>query len=747
MHPIRLLLILPLLAASRQGRAAEGAAAASFPGPPLSWSVGFSESLDAVPGRFVPATVPGAVQLDWARAEKWPDVNRGDNFRAYGWMENRYWHYRARLPVGLPDRARGLFFVCRGVDYACTVRLNGKVLLDHEGMFTPFEIDLGGLANAGDLLELVVHPAPKAQPAQTTKPEMSYGWDFHPRLVPLGIWEETGLEIRPDVYLRGAELSYQLSDDFSSAGLQLDVEATGPVGNSVQWELLDPSGMPVLSRRGGCRQEARLEHPLLWWPNSEGGQPLYTSRVTLPASDGSRAQVLSQRVGFRRIRLVMGAGAWEREREVPVTQAPAPITFEVNGREIFARGANWVPPGMFPGTVGADTYRPLLDLVAGAHLDFLRLWGGGFVNKDSFFELCAERGIMLWQEFPLACNYYEGTPAYLALLDRESRSIILRLRRQTALAVWCGGNELFNAWSRMTPQSAPLRLLGRNCFDLDPARPFVPTSPVFNIRHGDYRFRVNADQDDVFSLYPRCRATAYMEFGVPGPAPVSVLKAFMPEDELFPPRRGTAWESHFGFSAWDGDRNSWLMLNQIEHYFGPSSTLEELVARGQLLQSVGLKAIYEEARRQKPRCSAAACWVFNEPWPNAASNSLVAYPAVPKPAYQAVAEANRPTMSSARVLRFDWAPGEEFAAELWLLNDSPSSTQASETDASLVIGGRSVPLGSWSAPAGLPGRNQQGPRLVKVLPSSAGETFDLLLKVRDRPEWDSRYTFAWKRAL
>ena len=139
--------------------------------------------------------------------------------------------------------------------------------------------------------------------------------------------------------------------------------------------------------------------------------------------------------------------------------------------------------------------------------------------------------------------------------------------------------------------------------------------------------------------------------------------------------------------------------------------------------------------------------VFDEPWPNAANNSLVSYPAVPKPAYQAVADANRPTMSSARLLRFDWAPGDEFAAELWLLNDSPGATQASEIDASLVIGGSSIPIGSWTAPAGLPGKNQQGPRLVKVLPSSSGETFDLLLKVKGHHDWDSRYTFAWKRTL
>ena len=82
---------------------------------------------------------------------------------------------------------------------------------------------------------------------------------------------------------------------------------------------------------------------------------------------------------------------------------------------------------------------PLLNRARDAHMNLLRIWGGGIVNKDSFFDLCDELGLMVWQEFPLACNDYEGTPKYLEVLDHESRSIILRLRHRASLALWCGG--------------------------------------------------------------------------------------------------------------------------------------------------------------------------------------------------------------------------------------------------------------------------------------------------------------------
>ena len=99
-----------------------------------------------------------------------------------------------------------------------------------------------------------------------------------------------------------------------------------------------------------------------------------------------------------------------------------------------------------------------------ANFNIFRVWGGGIVNKESFYELCDEKGILVWTEFPLACNNYEGTQSYLKVLKQESEAIIKRIRKHPSNAIWSGGNELFNAWSGMTDQSLALRLLNSQCY-------------------------------------------------------------------------------------------------------------------------------------------------------------------------------------------------------------------------------------------------------------------------------------------
>jgi beta-mannosidase len=113
-----------------------------------------------------------------------------------------------------------------------------------------------------------------------------------------------------------------------------------------------------------------------------------------------------------------------------------------------------------------------------ANMNILRCWGGAIIDKEPFFELCDEMGIMVWQEFPLACNNYLGTKGYLAVLEQEATAIIKRLRKHPCLTLWCGGNELFNSWSRMTDQSLPLRLLNKLCYEEDQNTPFINTSPL-----------------------------------------------------------------------------------------------------------------------------------------------------------------------------------------------------------------------------------------------------------------------------
>lgn len=718
---------------------------------PAQWTVGHTMDPAQPPAKRVPAEVPGAVQLDWARAENWPPYWFGGHFKDYGWMEDTYWVYQARVPSFTLKKDQRLFLVCGGVDYRYEVRINGEIVHVHEGMFTPFEIDCSAHAGSDATLEIVVFPAPKrpgawvdrSQASMSAKPPVSYGWDWHPRLIPLGIWQDTYFEIRPAAHLRDAELRYTLDRTLSTADLTMTFSAsTEADAHRLRWSLTSPDEEVVQSGEAAIRDGAAvihsaLEEPQLWWPHDQGAQPLYRFEASLLDEEGKVLDQRQQRIGFRRVRLVMHPTAWDEPSVFPKSRSHPPITIEINGRAIFAKGSNWVNPEIFPGVCNAETYRPLLKLARDAHMNLLRCWGGAPMQKESFFDLCDELGLLVWQEFPLACNLYPDDPNYLDVLDQESRAMISRGRRHASLVMWCGGNELFNAWSRMTEQSFPLRLLNRNCYDLDPGTPFIPTAPLDGMAHGDYRFRDDAGRE-VFQIYPDAGGTAYPEFGCPGPSPVDYLKTFIPRDELWPARRGTAWESHHAFDAWFP--GTWLCQETQQHYFGEPASLEEMVARGEWLQCAGYQFIFEEARRQKPRCAMALNWCFNEPWPTAANNSLINWPAKPKPAYHAVAGACRPVLASARVPKFSWFAGEEFRAELWLLNDAMVEVAAGSMTASLDISGVRTVVLRWEFSTIPASTNLPGPELRAALPIDAtpGE-FELELTVDGRPELTSRY--------
>ena len=684
---------------------------------------------------WMPACVPGAVQLDWARARGLADLAFGQNVAAYAGLEDDHWLYRTEVPPVALRAGEGLYFHCGGVDFQCEVRLGGTPAGSHCGMLTAFDLDVSA-AKPGTPLEVMLLPAPKrkgmpadrTQASNVTKPAVSYGWDWHPRLIPLGLCEETGFEVRPRVHIRTVDFAYELAEDLSSAEVAVSVDCSEP-GARPSWRLLDPVGRVVLER---TEPRGRLERPQLWWTHDHGEPSLYTLEVSLPGGD-----LLRRRVGFRRVRLVMFPGAWDGDGPFPKSRERPPVTIELNGRSIFAKGSNWVCPDIFHGRVDGDTYAPLLKLARGAHFNLLRCWGGAPAPKEAFFEQCDALGILVWQEFPLACNLYPDEPAYLRMLDRESRSLIARVRQHPCLALWVGGNELFNSWSRMTDQSLALRLLNRNCLELDRDTPFLPTAPVEGMGHGDYRFRHKGR--DVFETFQGAECTAYTEFGCPGASPVDYLKTFIPQDELWPPRAGSSWETHHGLGAWEAETTAWLCTTTLEHYFGPSASLEEMVARSSWLQSEGYRSIFEEARRQQPRCSMALNWCFNEPWPSAANNSIINWPARPKPAYSSVKAACRPVLASARVPHFQWRAGELFTAELWILNDTPSVQPAGELRAELVVAGRRHLLRDWAFPALAAQGNLAGPRVQMAIPAGIEEDFFLVLTVMPNESWSSSY--------
>ena len=232
--------------------------------------------------------------------------------------------------------------------------------------------------------------------------------------------------------------------------------------------------------------EACVVHdPQLWWPAGWGAQPLYdlvsylVPEAVSTRDDAERSALDRRvtRVGLRRVRLV-------RERDA----AGESFEFEVNGRRIWSVGANWIPDHSLPSLVTRDRLREQLGRARDMNMNMLRVWGGGLYESDDFYELCDELGLLVWQDFPYACQYYPEDPNTLASVRRQARENVKRLRNHASLALWCGNNEnlmMFEAgWE--DPKRHPPRYYGEKLYEgvlpavlaeLDPSRPYIPTSP------------------------------------------------------------------------------------------------------------------------------------------------------------------------------------------------------------------------------------------------------------------------------
>ena len=724
----------------------------------MQWELGYADTYDAQPEKWIPATVPGAVQLDISKANKYAPFYYAEHWKDYRWMEDCYYTYRSNFEKPDLTTTEKLYFISNGIDYQFAIFLNNEKIFEQEGMFTPVRLDLTSKLKERNTLIVKVFPAPKLHPApvdrtqasHSLKPAVSYGWDWHPRLLPLGIWDDTYLEIQPASFADNIQVNYLLNSQLSAADLTLTVDGRNLRGNRYRWSLKDQNGAEVAKTEGniesnGFQSKATIDHPNLWWPHDQGESYLYNSVFQLIDYSGKIVQSNITKVGFRRVKLVMNTGAWSEPSGFPKTRSVPPIQLEINGRKIFCKGSNWVNPEIFPGIITRDRYQQLLSLAKEANFNILRVWGGGIVNKESFFELCDELGILVWQEFPLACNNYPDDPQYLKILKQESASIINRVKKHPSLAFWCGGNELFNSWSGMTDQSLALRLLNSQCLELDPATPFIPTSPLMGMAHGHYVFREWSTKEEVFQEMARSKFTAYTEFGIPAPASVGILKTIIPKEELWPPKPGTSWESHHAYNAWVG--NTWLCEDIIENYFGKSDSLEELVTNGQLLQGEGYKCIYEEARRQKPYCAMAINWCYGEPWPTAANNSIVSYPNIPKPGFYAVKNACRPVLASVRIPKFKWVEGEVFFADLWMLNDHYKDIPGGKVTIKIVGDGTSASILNWDYTSMKPNINQAGPTVRYKLPAWKTDRFKVLLEVEGHPEFNSEYTLAYQSRI
>jgi beta-mannosidase len=654
---------------------------------------------------WMPAHVPGSIVDDLARAGAVADPYRGLNSRTAEWASARAWLYVRTFDAPAPDPDERVRLRFDGLDFGGTIVLDGTVLGEHCSMYAPAEWEVtAAIRDGGEhVLAVVLPSAPPSEPqlgrtslVRVHKGRMTYGWDFCPRLVHQGIWRTvslatTGRARIVDAWARaraegdgGGVVRLTLALEPGDAG-PLEVEASlSPHGSA------DILGRAEARSDGDVELDLTLEAPAVerWWPNgSVHGRPaLYDLHVRLADAGGREHDARRVPVGFRTLELAPNPGAPAGAR---------PYTFVVNGEPTYATGWNWAPLDACYGVPRPDRLGHLLRLARNAGVNLLRVWGGGLIESDAFYDACDRFGILVWQEFSQSSSGTDSVPsddpAFVSALADDARAIVPLRRNHPSLALWCGGNELEDADGPLDDARSPaLAALRDVVATLDPDRPWLPTSPTgpeFANRlevierdpdglhdvHGPWEHQGLRGQQ---SLYDAGTSLLSSEFGVEGMANRRALEALVPADDRWPPTRANPVYRHLG--DW------WVNEPLVQAAFGGGlRDLEAIRRASQWLQAEGLRYAVEANRRRWPRNSGSIPWQLYESYPNAWSTSAIDHRGDPKPACYAVAAAYEPVHVCASYATVAWAGEAAVEARVWTWSSAREVAGAS-AEASLV---------------------------------------------------------------
>ncbi len=625
----------------------------------------------------IDAVVPGEVHLDLQRAGLMDDYNIGLNVLKARWVEEQVWVYRRSFNVPKEAlSAKKAWLVFEGLDINANIYLNAEAVGSHNNCFIPCRIDVTGKLVEGKndivieiesgLYDSAEKPGIPYTPRLSDyltkrhwerKPQYSYSWDWAPRLVNVGIWRPVRLEWSDAPRLDAVTIFPELADDHSTAEIKIRAFVDNPdsttakaivkacaleTGESAEVETELPPGI--------SRQDLSIAiaNPKLWWPRPHGDQPLYTIQTEVIV-DGKTVDKSLKRAGIRSIKINMD----------PHPEAGEYFTLEINGKKIFAKGGNWVPPDSIYSRPDAEHYRTLVKLAVEANFNTLRVWGGGLYANHDFLDACDEMGVIVWHDFIFACAKYPADdPDFLRNVRKEVTFITRDLSAHPSLVVWCGNNELEWAtwdWGYDNGKCFPDYVLyhheiPRIVKNEDPSRPYWPSSP-YSTDHRPPTDPTTGDQHpwQVSLLGEGPNFWAYRtnvsrfpnEGGVLGASSPATLKQFLPENQrhLFSP----SWELH------DNDCNYWvesgLTYATVKFWLGLDPlkmSFEDYCLYSALLQAEGLKEYSDNFRRRMFSSSCAIFWMYNDSWPATHGWTIVDYYLRRKLAYHPVRRAYSP---------------------------------------------------------------------------------------------------------
>ena len=562
-------------------------------------------------------TVPGSVLGDMLALGLTPDPYWRDNEYAVRELFTADFAYEKTfaLPKGALA-ADELTLVLEGVDTLAEISLNGEPIATTADMHRTYRLPVMGRVTAGEnrlsvtLRSSLNHIREADMGSDITyastgclhgnavlrKAHSMFGWDWGPQLPDAGIFRPIYLEMASGA--RIADFKHTQRHEGSTVRLMLACgvqRLTAGAPLMVRFTLATPDGQATVVETplaaGECEACAELivDDPQLWWPNGWGAHPLYG--LTAELLHGAEAlDRQNLRIGLRTVRLCTEPDAWG-----------SAFAFEVNGRCIFAMGANMIPEdSILPRVMPERTRRLVMDCAA-AHFNMLRVWGGGYYPSDDFYNACDEHGILVWQDLMFACNVYALTDAFEENIVAETQDNVARLRHHASLALWCGNNEMewgWAEWGRLSGHHPRYkrdylimfeRILAKVVAETDGVTPWWPSSPSsggsFYIPsspdHGDQHYWEVWHSGKPFTEYRKSHFRFCSEYGFQSfPAMKTVRSFTLPEDRnIF----GRIMESH----QKNGLANS-KIFTYVADYFRYPKDMDAISYISQLLQ---LKAI------------------------------------------------------------------------------------------------------------------------------------------------------------
>jgi len=607
------------------------------------------------------ATVPGCVQLDLSREGYLPgDLYIGENILQTQEYEGYEWWYTRAFT--LPEVKENAFLVFDGVDCIAEYYLNGILLGESRNMMISHEFAVDRHLQAGENT-LTVHiksPVIAAHygsysvaammtwgnaPAETgvRRAPHSFGWDIMPRAVTSGLWRDVKLEIRDK--LRFSQLYFKTTA--TDCLLLYEIESKWADFKDVEIEALGSCGdstfsvrTPLNTGKAG-RLSLPIQNPKTWWPYGYGEANIYDAVVRI-YSRGDLVHEEAASFGLRTVAL---------DRTDATDGHSGRFRFLINGVEIMCKGSNWVPLDAFHSR-DAGRYEKALALVKDIGCNILRCWGGNVYEQHRFYDFCDRNGIMVWQDFSMACRIYPETAEFLKEIEKEVLWVVRALRNHPSIILWAGDNEVDELISsfanpsinRITRQVIP-SILHQN----DIGRPYLPSSPYISDAVCQNKAGLRPSEEHVWgprdyyksSFYKENRAHFISEIGYHGCPSLESIRKFITPEKLWPYQNNSEWILHSSDQA-GNDMRVMLMEKQVRQLFGTVPTNpEDYILASQISQAEAKKYFIERMRVGRPEKTGIIWWNLLDGWPQM-SDAVVDYYFTKKLAYGYIKRSQAP---------------------------------------------------------------------------------------------------------